>query len=389
MQRSLAGLIVANAVSLTGNVVAIVAIPWLVLTTTGSPARTGIAAFCTTLPLGVGALFGGAIVDRFGARPTSIACDLAAGLAFAAIPLLHLLGVLRFWHVLALAVAGSALDGPAQGARQALLPELRERASVSAERANAFWTTTEHTGYVLGAPLAGVLVASFGAPTALWVDAASFGVSALTIALVVPRTTTRGAGAVDPLGGLRLIAHDSALRSFLVVWTLGNFLIAPLAAVWLPVYARERLGGAGALGVLVTAYGVGGIAGAAGYALLVRSFTRRQLFTAIRILYPIVCAFLVLLPSLAGAAVVLFLIGLVPGTGVPLYQLVLQERTPAELRGRVFSAFTASLTLTAPLAMVGGGILVQAAGLRTSFAIYAATSAVLSAWAWRTVARLL
>jgi sugar phosphate permease len=121
----------------------------------------------------------------------------------------------------------------------------------------------------------------------------------------------------------------------------------------------------------------------------VRSFTRRQLFTAIRILYPIVCAFLVLLPSLAGAAVVLFLIGLVPGTGVPLYQLVLQERTPAELRGRVFSAFTASLTLTAPLAMVAGGILVQAAGLRTSFTVYAATSAVLSAWAWRAVARLL
>ena len=48
-------LVAANAVSLTGNVLAAVAVPWFVLETTGSAAKTGIAAFFTTLPLALGA----------------------------------------------------------------------------------------------------------------------------------------------------------------------------------------------------------------------------------------------------------------------------------------------------------------------------------------------
>jgi hypothetical protein len=65
---------------------------------------------------------------------------------------------------------------------------------------------------------------------------------------------------------------------------------------------------------------------------------------------------------------------------------VLQEHTPAHLRGRVFATFRAALTLTAPLAMVAGGVVIAAAGVRGTFAAYAATSVVLSALIWRAVA---
>src|SRR5918999_2219892 len=185
-KRPLYALLAANAVSLLGNVIAAVAIPWFVLVTTGSVARTGVAAFFTTLPLALGAFFGGAIADAVGPRRASVAGDLASAAAIAAIPLLHALGALEFWHVLALAFVGALFDAPAQAARDALLPEVARRAGVTLERATALWTSTEHTGYVLGAPVAGVLIATVGAPNALWLDAASFAVAAGLVLAAVP-----------------------------------------------------------------------------------------------------------------------------------------------------------------------------------------------------------
>src|SRR5258708_15462550 len=82
-------LLTGNAISLAGNVCALIAIPWFVLQTTGSPAKAGITGFFITLASVVAAFFGGAIVDRLGFKRTSIVADVASGLAVALIPLLY------------------------------------------------------------------------------------------------------------------------------------------------------------------------------------------------------------------------------------------------------------------------------------------------------------
>jgi MFS family permease len=252
----LLALALANAVSLLGNVVAVVAIPFFVLVTTGSPARMGVAAFFSTLPLALGALAGGVLVDRLGARVTSVASDLASGAAIAGIPLLHTLDRLEFWHVLAFAFAGAVFDAPGQAAREALLPDVARRSGTPLERATALWTTTEHVGYLLGAPAAGLAIAVAGAPGALWLDVASFGFCALVVGLAVPAGAAAGAPPAylrGILDGLRFVAANATLRTFLALATVGNFLIAPLAPVLLPLYAQQRLGGAGDVGLLVGA----------------------------------------------------------------------------------------------------------------------------------------
>jgi hypothetical protein len=73
-------LIAAHAVSLLGNTVALVAIPWFVLSTTGSAARTGIIAFFTTLPVAAGSLFAGPLTDLLGARRMSVFSDTLSAL---------------------------------------------------------------------------------------------------------------------------------------------------------------------------------------------------------------------------------------------------------------------------------------------------------------------
>jgi predicted MFS family arabinose efflux permease len=195
--RPLYALVAANAISTLGNVVSAVALPWLVLVTTGSAAKTGLTAFVITVPFAVSGLFGAAISDRIGARRTSVIGDSLSAAAVAAVPFLHAVDRLEFWHVLALGFLKSVFDAPGTAARRALLPELAEQAKTTLERANSLYVSTEHIGYVAGAPLGGVAIAAVGSANVLWIDAASFALAAAIVAASVPearRTARAGAG---------------------------------------------------------------------------------------------------------------------------------------------------------------------------------------------------
>lgn len=374
-------LVAANAVSLFGNTIAAVAIPWFVLVTTGSAARAGVAAFFTTVPLALGALFGGVIADRIGPRIASVVGDVFSAAAVAGIPLLHAADALEFWHILALGFLGALFDAPAQAAREALIPELAERARMPLDRANSLWTSTEHAGYILGAPAAGILIAAFGAPAALWVDAASFVAAAIAVVVVLPRLRRdrpRTPYLADLVDGLRFIARNATLRTFLAFATVGNFLIAPLAFVILPVYAKEVFDSASSLAALTAAYGAGGLVGAVFLAVVGGRIRRRHWYLGAWIVYPIASAALIPLPQLTIALPVLFALGVVAGGLGPIEQSVRHERTPAELRARVFAMFMASLAAVVPLSVLAAGFAVELAGLRPVVVAFAVGNAVLT-----------
>jgi MFS family permease len=79
-------LLTANAISLVGNVLSAIAIPWFVLQTTGSATQTGITGIFTVLPVVLAGFLGGTLVDRLGYKRTSIIADLASGFTVALIP---------------------------------------------------------------------------------------------------------------------------------------------------------------------------------------------------------------------------------------------------------------------------------------------------------------
>lgn len=111
-RRPLSALIWGNAISLAGNVVASVALPWFVLVTTGSAAQAGIVAFAATAPFVVGSLVAGRVIDALGLRAASVLSDVASGVAVATIPLLFALGWLSV----------PVLAGPAALARCSMPP---------------------------------------------------------------------------------------------------------------------------------------------------------------------------------------------------------------------------------------------------------------------------
>ena len=87
------GWLVADAVSLTGTRVSMIAIPWFVLTTTGSATLTGVVAFAEMAPLVLLKALAGPLVDRVGARRVAIGADLGSVLVVGLVPLLHTLGL--------------------------------------------------------------------------------------------------------------------------------------------------------------------------------------------------------------------------------------------------------------------------------------------------------
>ena len=155
-------LVVGNAVSMTGNVIMTVAVPWLVLTTTGSAAIAGTAVFAGVASATVGGLAAGRVVDAIGPVRASSVTDLFSGLAVAPLPVLLALDALEMWHVLLLTVFGTLADAAGSAARLSLVPAAADAGGYRRERANAQFTSAEHLGYLVGAPAAGLLIAGLG-----------------------------------------------------------------------------------------------------------------------------------------------------------------------------------------------------------------------------------
>ena len=76
------GLLAANAISITGNRLTQLAIPWFVLQSTGSVAKTGLVGFFSLLPFVISSALGGVIVDRLGYRRASIVSTRSTRFAF-------------------------------------------------------------------------------------------------------------------------------------------------------------------------------------------------------------------------------------------------------------------------------------------------------------------
>ncbi|MGA8245370.1 MAG: MFS transporter, partial [Nocardioides sp.] len=129
------GWLTAEGISLLGTRVSMIAIPWLVLVTTGSATRTGLVSVAELTPLVVFKATGGPLVDRVGPRRMAITADLLSMVAVGLIPLLSRADALTFPMLLLLVAVGGSLRGPGDAAVGAMIPGLVASAGVPLERA--------------------------------------------------------------------------------------------------------------------------------------------------------------------------------------------------------------------------------------------------------------
>jgi MFS family permease len=371
--RPLHCLFTATAIGQAGNMMTVVAGPWFVLELTGSPAKTGLVGAALVLGGVVPAVLGGPLVDRLGFKRGSVLADLGSALTVAAVPLLHLAGILEFWHLLVLVFLLSSINTQGDTARYGLVPALARAAGMTRERVNSVDRATVRFGSLIGPLVGGLLIALIGAPNVLLVDAGTFLVSAAVIAVGVPARFSR-APDVDPTAvrsdygaelraGLRFVVRSHLLLSMVLIATIGNALDKPLTTVVAPVYAREIFDSAGALGLMVGAFGGGALVGTLAYGAVGRRWPRRLTFLLCFVTSPLVgFGALALTPPLPVVVAAVFLAGLLAGPINPIYETVIQEHTPPEMLGRVFGTIQALAFALIPVGSVLAGVSIQRFG---------------------------
>jgi MFS family permease len=376
-RRPVFALIVANAVSLVGSSLTGIAVPWFVLETTGSAGKAGLTGAFAFLPAFFAGIFGGAVVDRIGARHSAMVADLVSGTAILMVPVLyHTIG-LQFWQLLILVMIGSLLDIPGLTARRALLPELATLGDVRLERVNAMLEGNWQLSILLGPPIAGVLIGFMGAANVLWIDGASSLISFAALLLLIPaniheRARAASHGYLRDLGaGIQFLWRDQVLRWISIMLAISNAFGAPVFSLIMAVYIKDRFDDPRYLGFLLSASGIGLMIGNAFYGWRGFRLPRRWVVTMFLITYTLVIwpfAFTFPFPVLL---VLVALGGLFDGPVNPLLVTVRLERIPVELRGRVFAATSATAqafpAFTIPLA----GWAIEGVGLTSTVVIIA------------------
>ena len=364
-------LLLASAISNVGNVLTMIALPWFVLETTGSAAMTGLVGFFVALPNFLAGVFGGTLVDRLGYKRVSIVADLVSGFGVMMVPLLYITTGIAFWQLLVFVFIGALLDIPGITARRAMLPELTKQGGLRLEQVNSAFESVQYLALLLGPPIAGILIGRLGAENVLWLDAATFAVSALLVAVAVPAPVqaARAAGGryLDELkAGLRFLRVDRLLFSMAVSVGLSNFLTASTFSVIFPVFVKEEFGHASVLGILAAGFGVGGLAGAIVYGMYGHRLPRRAMWIATFMAAPLELLALLLTSSLPILLAVLVATAIVSGPINAMMVTVRHERIPQEMRGRVFSTFSAITAVATPLGILLAGYAIETLGLNTT-----------------------
>lgn len=362
------GSVLAGAFSTLGNAVAMVALPWFVLTLTGSPLWTGIAAAAGVVPMIAGSLFGGGLVDRFGPRWIAFTGDMMGAISVAAVPLLYHLDMLGIGTLVVLIAIGAAMDGPASIAAESRHPELARLAGFRLERIKAADELIENAGVLVGPALAGVMIALVGVEDTLWLTAGCSLAAAILDVVSLP-TRRKSVGAEEVAIGLdgaweavRFLLRDPLLRSLIMLGTLFGIIFGAMEAVVMPAFFKATGQSAMSLGLFLSATGGGAIVGTLAYAAWGHRLSGRGILIfgcAVEALAILVLAWAPPMSMLIAAGAVA---GFATGPIGPIVATAALRRVPVKLRGRVLGAADALELSAIPLAIILAGGAVEIFG---------------------------
>lgn len=365
-----AALLTADIVSALGSRISLVAIPWLVLVTTGSPTDMGLVSMAEMLPYLLSSSLLPPVADRIGLRTASVGCDAFSALAVACIAAFPLTGLGRL--LVLVAVAGS-LRGVGDRIKHALLRPAAQAAGYSLIRVTSSYEALTRLATLLGAPLGGLLIYWFGARGAVWVDAASFGFCALVVASLVPSrpagtepvtTPVREPYLVALRGGFRYLQSDHTLFAMLTVVAVLNIFANAGTVLFVPIWIAEVLHSPEALGTVLGVFAAGALLGSLLFSMLAERLPRTQVFLIGGLISG---APRLLVLALSDSLLLVLVVSFVSGVGIaalnPILGAALFERVPHALQTRVIGLSTAITYAGIPVGSLLGGWAVSAFGL--------------------------
>ncbi len=376
--RSLRRIWLADVASLFGDWFNMVALYTLVEELTGSPLALGGVFIVKLLSFSLAAPFAGLIADRLNRRRLMIACDLAR--AFLVLGFLLIDDRQDVPLLYALAAAQMMLGAAFIPARSASIPNVTSPRELLT--ANALMAATWSTLLAMGAAAGGFAADLLGLPAVFVIDSLSYCLSAgLLVGTVIPQRTEKPSGplvrtaASGIVQGWRyVLGHSHVARALLVkpAWTVAGsslvYMLALLGTDMMP--AAPSIG----IGLLYAARGLGtGIGPIAARAAAPKRRAWPLMFGLG------ICASAVFYFSVGGVVstswVLLFVVlAHVPsGINWTFSTVLLQERTPDPVRGRVFATEWLLLTLLDAAGILIASLLLErgALSLRSAIQVFA------------------
>jgi predicted MFS family arabinose efflux permease len=359
----------AAIISKFGDSLRTAAMPLLAASLTDDPLLIASVTACGYLPWLLFGLLGGAIADRVDQRRAMWTVDLLRGALMAAFAGAVALGHASIALLLVLAFGLTTFQTLFDNAATALLPSLVEPASLGSANARLM-TGQQLVGGFLAAPLVPVLLlAGLAAPYAA--DAATYGLAALLVASLRAAPAAREPGKAgstlrgEIADGIRALAQDRVLRGLCLATTLCNIGMGALIATLVLHVTGWLHAGSTGYSLTIAAYGAGSVVGGlSARRLAARTSRIRSVFLA----GVVQIAALAVLGSVreTGVAMACLAVFGVSGMVWNVNQTTLmQERSPAEMLGRISAAFRTLAVAGAPLGALLGGAVAAGWGLNT------------------------
>jgi MFS family permease len=415
------------ALSVLGNSIAAVALPLLVLQTTGSLLSTGTLAAATAIPAFLAGLLAGVVIDRVNRRSSSIVTDLVSAASIAALPLVDLATGLNLGWFILFGIVGAVGDVPGLTAREAMLPAIVRHGSLTAERLIGLREGIGALVMLVGPASAGTLMTIFGGSTVLWITAGT-SLAAALLTMLIPRrvgvipgvggsasalgvSAGLAPGRLSPARGLsgrgrtgrgrsrrgwsgrgRTGRPAAALRELAEGWRVlfrtNRFLRAVTLLNLMMIVALSSLQGLvlpahfalieepGMLGFVLTALAGGSLLGGVLYAWLARAGARRRWFVVGVVGTVIGIGVIGVLPPLAVLFAGAFVLGISAGMFGSLIGVLMIEAIPEQMRGRIMGTQNSLMMLAAPVGMVLVSLVGAHVDLRTAGIVVAVLWAV-------------
>ncbi|MGN9844293.1 MFS transporter [Nonomuraea sp. H19] len=336
-----------QSLSLFGDQFMTLTLPLLAVTVLGaSPAQAALlpfALFLPFLPLGLPA---GAIVDRLPRRTVMLVCDGVQVIAFGAIWVSAVTGVLSFALLFALVLLSGCAVVFFQVAYTSYLPGLFPEPG-ELHRGNTRLALSESTAKAVGPMAAGPVIGVLGVAGALLANTISFAASFVTLVMIrhreaPPAVTVRERGWVrrDIAAGLRFVLRHPVLEPVLTCGTV-YVLFLSMVETSLVLYCRNVLGLSPLwIGIVVGAAAAGYPIGNLASAFLIRrlgSSRALMLAATVSVLGIVAMPVLGTYGGLGAAGLVIGSIVHCVGEGAfsPTSVTLRQTQTPPELLGRV------------------------------------------------------
>lgn len=361
--------------SLTGNWVEAAAFGYIVLLLGGSAATLGLIGFLNTIPNLLLGLPAGALADRYDPRKLLLAFQGANMAVALLLAVLWATDALTVPLMGAIAVVGGSLGTLSFPAFQGMLASTVPRRDL--ESAVAINSLSLQISRFLGPALAGFLLAQAGPAWVFGVNAFSF-LAVLVAVAVLPSSRKAASRAADRLGGavtegLRYVLGQRSIASLMALTLLAGVFGTPPVAFMLPAIVRFQLdAGAGTLGALTGAIGLGSLLGSVGLLWVARRPNKGE---------PVVGGFFLSAAAVAAVGVstsvplslALAVVGGFCGVVfVGLSTVVVQATATDEMRARAMAIWAAAFVGVLPIgglvtaglaAWLGAGTAVLADGL--------------------------